>query len=416
MKQWFWAFKKQNITHRDYRPYFKPVLCYLEGAWTTSTDIEESFESDRHFIDAASWHDLQEKIRFTSYSGRKEPKENYAYLPTKIMNLINGSVPVVAQWNYRILCHPLERDVPLNRLKVVNDIATRMASRRSGKDYAESRAARFQINPVDSDTWLDKPKRSHHQFLDTLMGEVPGKDNYPAKLRDDAFLDGLAYPFKGDKNQSLNVGFYHRVFRSEYMDAMGRDTRRRGYNDQNVFMAATTNPQVAPMTTTRCDDKNCRTITERWTYAIPLEMIYLTPLSHWNPYNIQYKGTQKTALGKTVVAKGRNGSKFPDKAYNGTNSKIYFMTPHTFFTSGEIHPDPADTSGNVKGVLDQSGTLRLMRSTGVRIFLPNIDGVGVIRQRYPIMPIHVEGSTIYKEIEALKDLVLEPHKHDYMLE
>ena len=61
MREWFKAFKDQNTTHRDYRPYFKPVLCYLEGAWTRSTDkLEESFESDKHFIDAETWYNLQE--------------------------------------------------------------------------------------------------------------------------------------------------------------------------------------------------------------------------------------------------------------------------------------------------------------------------------------------------------------------
>ena len=31
MKEYFRAFKSQNVTHRDYRPYFRPILCYLEG-------------------------------------------------------------------------------------------------------------------------------------------------------------------------------------------------------------------------------------------------------------------------------------------------------------------------------------------------------------------------------------------------
>ena len=33
----------------------------------------------------------------------------------------------------------------------------------------------------------------------------------------------------------------------------------------------------------------CTTYTQRWSYAIPLEMIYLTPLYNWNPHNIDYK-------------------------------------------------------------------------------------------------------------------------------
>ncbi|XP_052762119.1 uncharacterized protein LOC128204753 [Mya arenaria] len=37
MREFFKAFHKQDIHHRDYRPYFKPVMCYLEGGWTTDT-------------------------------------------------------------------------------------------------------------------------------------------------------------------------------------------------------------------------------------------------------------------------------------------------------------------------------------------------------------------------------------------
>jgi len=64
MREWFKAWKDSDHSVRDYRKYFQPVLCYLEGAWTTKQgdSIEEPFESDRHSIDASSWFDLQEKV------------------------------------------------------------------------------------------------------------------------------------------------------------------------------------------------------------------------------------------------------------------------------------------------------------------------------------------------------------------
>jgi len=64
MVEWFRAFKDQNPNVRNYTKYFKPILCYLEGAWTTKNgdSIEEPFDSDRHHIDAKSWFDLQEKV------------------------------------------------------------------------------------------------------------------------------------------------------------------------------------------------------------------------------------------------------------------------------------------------------------------------------------------------------------------
>jgi len=42
---------------------------------------------------------------------------------------------------------------------------------------------------------------------------------------------------------------------------------------------------------------------------------------------------------------------------------------------------------------------------------PNIPGVGVVRQRYPIMPVHQAGSMMFKEIDALKDVTLEAAAH-----
>ena len=36
--------------------------------------------------------------------------------------------------------------------------------------------------------------------------------------------------------------------------------------------------------------RQCTTVDQKWTYAIPLEIIYMTPLSSWNPYNLEYKG------------------------------------------------------------------------------------------------------------------------------
>jgi len=174
MRQWFKAWRDQNSKVRDYRKYFKPILCYLEGAWTTSTEgkIEEPFESDRHFVDASSWFDLQEKVRFTSYTGRKDNLENFAFLPTTIMNITDEGYPQFAQWNYRIMCHPINRDLPLNRFRVVDELGRRMAAQRTYKEQSMTRAARFQINPFDTDEWKDGLNRQKWGLLDELMAEV----------------------------------------------------------------------------------------------------------------------------------------------------------------------------------------------------------------------------------------------------
>ena len=177
MREWFKAWRDQDHSDRDYRKYFKPILCYLEGAWTkVQKNVNEPFVSDRHFLDAKTWIELHQKIMFTSYGGSKSIRENFAFLPTKIIEMINDTIPVFAQWNYRILCHPIKRDIPLDRLRIVEDLSSRMMTERDIYKHKHSRAARFQFNSKNSDKFEDRP--TNYEFLDELMEEIPGKDNY----------------------------------------------------------------------------------------------------------------------------------------------------------------------------------------------------------------------------------------------
>ena len=253
MREWFKAWKTQDHSVRDYRKYFKANLCYLEGAWTFADSLVESFFSDRHFLDATSWLELQEKIRYTSYTGGKSNSENFGYLPTTIMNMINGTLPQIAQWNYRILCHPLKCDLPLNRLRVVDDLIARMANNKTLKEHEQTQAARFTINRFDRDEWVDGKK--NYGLLDDLMAEIPGKNNYGATLNDGGFGD-VSYPYNTtDNDEKLNVGNYHRWMRVRNADAMGRTKRHRGFADENLFMAMTTQqPKVAGVKLDICID------------------------------------------------------------------------------------------------------------------------------------------------------------------
>ncbi|KAL8561529.1 hypothetical protein ACOMHN_057223 [Nucella lapillus] len=71
--------------------------------------------------------------------------------------------------------------------------------------------------------------------------------------------------------------------------------------------------------------------------------------------------------------------------------------------------NPADTSKSAVGVLDRSGEVRKVSSSGTRIFLPEIVDVpgGNIRTRYPVFPVFAEGSTVYKEVETLQKIVMD---------
>ena len=417
MREFFKAFKDQNTTHRDYRKYFPSVLCYLEGAWTLANgdSIDEPFDSDRHFIDATSWFDLQEKIRFTEATGRKSQLENFAYIPTTIIEMVNETLPRYAQWNYRIMCHKVSREVPLNKFRLVDDIASRFARRWTYDKYLKSRAARFKIH--DPPHHIEKQEGA--TFLDTLMYEIPGKNNYKAKIVDNA-MGATAFHI-GNKG-SLNAGKYHRYYKVENKGAMGLKTRKRGFNDPNLFVALTTQKKIAPFSYKHCSGrgkyKKCKKFTQRVSYAVPLEIIYLTPLHTWNPYNIKYKGEHNSPQGKTVYGlngkgKKRNGdTNDPDRAYDGSNSKLYYRTPAEFFESQrERRGDPADTTKHSVGVLDPQGKIHRMLASGTRIFIPDIPGVGTVRQRYPIVPLHRDGSSVEKQLSAVQDAVMDMQKH-----
>ena len=176
MKEWFKAWRDQDKSTRDYTEHFKPVMCYLEGGWTkTDQDVDEPFESDRHSIDAKTWKGLQEKEMFFAYTGSKNIDENLSFLPRKIMR-IDGTTPVIGQWNYRILCHPVSFDIPLNRLRVVDDLSSRMRYTKSLYRHKFSRLARFQLNSKDEDEPIKEAG-----LLDKIMAEIPGKNNYNSK-------------------------------------------------------------------------------------------------------------------------------------------------------------------------------------------------------------------------------------------
>lgn len=417
LQNYFRAFAFQNFHFRDYRPYFKPVLCYLEGTWTVNTKtLNEPFESDRHHIDATSWFDLQEKIRYTSYTGGKHVLENYSYLPTTIMNMVNGT-PEYAQWNYRISCHPLKNDLPLAALKPVDDMSARVGHKWNLTKFAHSRAARFALSADNNGRnhfhWEDgygefTDREYQLGFLDQLMNEIPGKDNYPGVLNDTTFGMSVLDPW-AKNNTLLNTAFYHRMYKHEQKGAMGTFRVHRGFSDKNLFVAQTSSPHVAEMNIDYCEKDEhthkdvCKQQGIKYSYAVPLEIIYLTPLMSWNPYNLEFISDNRHK--GQVTANGRNGELSKDKAYNGTTYDKFYLTPVEFFHGTNVDKDAADTDKGAVGVLDRHGELKKVISSGIRITLPDIPGVGQLRIRYPIMPISGEGNQVGKEVEAVKEVL-----------
>jgi len=144
-------------------------------------------------------------------------------------------------------------------------------------------------------------------------------------------------------------------------------------------------------------------------------VIYLTPLQKWNPYDLELNKDLATVTGHGK----RQGRPTLDNAFNGTTwKKFHYLTPSEFYQSGTpggAH-DPADTAKSGAGVLDKQGNLKIVDSSGIRITTPDIEGVGKVRLRYPIMPVHGEGSGVWKELNALKEMSMHMNRYSRLYE
>ena len=302
----------------------------------TPLQVDEPYYSTRHFIGGETWYELEEQIRYETNSGDKQSHENSAYLPKVVIDVTDEGRPVFAQWNYRILCQPLSFDLPLKQLRVIDELKSRLLTKMSLENYAKnSPRARFQVLPEDLDP-LEETE-TYNWLLEKIMNEVPGMGGPgSSSLTEDGYNGLVSDPITFEP---VKISNYHRAYVSKLRARFGAE-RRRGFSDSTLFMAQTTHEKVVPMTDIRCATAKrrftCDSPQKRWTYAIPLEIIYMTPLLSWNPYDITYKGDADSDYGSTVYDDDANGSK--SKPYKGSNSKSYLHLPHAFYNDDA--PDP----------------------------------------------------------------------------
>ncbi|KAF6039487.1 hypothetical protein EB796_002202 [Bugula neritina] len=246
MREYFKAFAEQNKRHRDYEPYLRAFL------------------SDRHSIEADTWFQLQEDVMASLWGGKKDVNENLATLPTVIIGVNEDGSPRMAQWNYKILTHPISFDIPLNRFRPIDDLSVMVRNFKNLEDLAKTRSCRFQLNPLPKDepydgVWREEQSTGYVNYLEQLMKEVPGLDNYPADIKDD-FLGAAPLQEPDDSSDELNTGYYSNavcllvkqdniqlivttlIFLSRYYslskrDASGFSKSARGFADANLFVA-----------------------------------------------------------------------------------------------------------------------------------------------------------------------------------
>jgi len=412
MQEYFFAFQTQNVSHRDYRPYFKPVLTYLEGGWMLDHDVlSDRATSERNSIDSSSFSQLLKKNRFNFASGRDHINENLPFLP-RALHDYPANKPRFYNFEYKVLSQPLPADVPTSWFRVKDDSATQMGEipPLNSFELAEHRKAVFEVS--SSRHYYDMI--GNYDTLDSLMEKVPGRNNagilgdydYLCQLchHNEPNTVILGYPYYigpiGGRPY-LNTVYYSRHYGvlMPGLDAMLRPRRQRGgFHDASLWCAMTSNVEVLDVPAA---PDGVHFVAPRHTYAVPLEIVYLTPLSKWNPYKLTI-GRTPAELANTI--NGRNGD---DKPYNGAHAKgFFYLTPAEFFDASDVNvEDPADTNGGVVNVLDQNGATRKVRASGHYIQFPKIPGVpGRVRQRYPISPLASYKDNGIKEERALKHM------------
>ena len=61
-----------------------PAVCFSEGP---GGKLDDPFVSERHQLEADTWHDLMDTARARMYAGEKSDLENGAYLPQLVVDV-----------------------------------------------------------------------------------------------------------------------------------------------------------------------------------------------------------------------------------------------------------------------------------------------------------------------------------------
>lgn len=198
-----------------------------------------------------------------------------------------------------------------NRFKMVLDPLSLKEAGGTREDLASSMLARFEC--VD---------------LEKLITQCYGLEGEDAVLEESylqpdgetQFFCDISDPNPTTGQPSLNAAKYNRRALALVSDASGRDTMHRGFSDPNLLVAKTTHERVVG----------------GFSYAIPLEVIFRSPLESWNPANLTIDEADYTA------------SSSPQIGVNNAYTKVFGtsgwnFTPNAIWGTASLNPDPADT-------------------------------------------------------------------------
>lgn len=397
MREYLRAYALHDSSIRDYRSHFDTYVSVLE-VWLenmTGDKLVDTFPSFRHQLSTLGHRKMNDDAIALMASGLKPRFENDDFKPTVVRVMRPDGQPQFAVLRYRVTAVRLGTyaEYPAHEMVAqIDDPATRLRFGRDDAQIAASRLGRFRVLHARGDDSV--AARGGPGLLDQIMAKVPGLDGLGATIHEEyKDTDDVGSVFtqrlmKYQTTELLNSAFYSRYYSYQQPGAAGRRDYRFGYNDPTLFRAASTRTEVTALPGMGGN--------HRISWAIPLELIVAPPLAAWNPHKIKESPTWPTGTGNTATT-----------AFSGAHKNgRWYRTPAELFDHANAQIDPADTD-RAAWVKCGDGTARLMRGSGIYVHLPQIAGAPPARLRWPIAPVHHEGSPVHAHAEARRMETLE---------
>jgi len=369
MQNYFQAMVDQDHATYDYRTHFTWALA-TEEVWPEvfADALEDTFDSDRHSVDASSIQEQTWKHWRDEYGGIMDRAENINSWSIIPFVTSETGAPELATVKNRVTAHNVGDFGSYHPDDILTPREDLYAERRAGvvPPPIENPYLRHRVNhELGSSTTTS---RASEGLLDELMHKcygIQGGGTLTETYYDKSSATDFNIYDHGTTN-NMNAAKFSRYVGIGLPNASGRTDRRRGFRDNNLFTALTDNVNVIGVS----DGVRLH----RYSWGLPLELVMLNPLMTWNPHGVPVK-TDPTEGG--TLDGLTSGT-----AYSGYREDIYhYLTPDEFY-NGTDPTDPADTS-SARWVKDSGGTSRLCRSSGPWIVFPPIDNViGRVRGRY----------------------------------
>ena len=362
-------------------------------------DLRDPFPGHRHQINVSNLQELFDQEKFYNDGGHKNIRENSVGIALAICDVDENNEPIAVLWRYRFISAEVGNlvDYPIkDTIEYYEDITNSQRFNKTTSQMLLGRECRFRVKQRKG-----LPDVSGHYsqpaLIDELIGKIPGLDGHNNTLTETYHYYGANDQLlEFGKTTPLKAGYYNRWYTMSGADASNRLNAARGFADDKLWVARTTQSQIKQNT--------FGAESYGFSYFIPLEMHLVTFLNgNFNPYvvpNLTSQYTSDEFLAMYNAGKGKTQAN-PLPGHN--DFYFYYKNPADIFSSN-IPRDPADTTvaGGV-WMTCADGVSRKFFPSGYGYFYPTDAITGTpLRTRYPIFYASYEGTEAHKEVDATR--------------